>query len=646
MWLYKFIKTYDPANFGLTYALKASISMLLCGILSYYFFGIDGAIFATNASMSIFFINSLDGTNFTKLKYLYLYIAISALFLPFVKIAYDIGWLLIVPTFIWMFFVGISSLFNQNLNKALSIANITGLVALIVQSSGYFELQNSLFGLVLGGFIASFMRTLHIGTYGKFTKKTYNLLLDDVIKMSKNLFDTKEFDGLTTKCGDHIDAIKKIFANKSASIKDERIIIHHSKSIFYLYKIEDIFHSLISLKRYFIKIKDDKLLKDVQNEIILNLTELKNIFQDKKVNITKNAFETVKQSNFSIFAASLSVLYNKFKLIKDGGEDNIVLDKKPKKSLKQIYKEINFKNDTVRNSFRLTLSVAIAILIAELTKIDHGVWIAIGVLSVSRASSYMTKVVGFDNIKGALIGVCLGLVIIYFLKSTLLFLVIVLFFVFLTFYLKIFPTIYFSSAFMTTFVLVFSVIKTDFLELIIYRVTDVLIGFLVAFGVSFIFFRKIGEQKLTSNLLLVTLSLSKLTACLIHKNGNFATYEKAVLKDLNTYKQAVLEGDKRDYSGFKASLEIYKNLSEINSLIINLKDYIKLLKHSGWNDYMTFTSDINIIKTRFEMIEKKVNKLPYYFYDTLDDKVISEDKKIIYLIKLIADRQNKIANLV
>ncbi len=47
---------------------------------------------------------------------------------------------------------------------------------------------------------------------------------------------------------------------------------------------------------------------------------------------------------------------------------------------------------------------------------------------------------------------------------------------------------------------------------------------------------------------------------------------------------------------------------------------------------------MNIIITRFEMIGKKLNKLPYYFYDDVEDKLICNDEKISYLEKYVLDQ--------
>ena len=41
------------------------------------------------------------------------------------------------------------------------------------------------------------------------------------------------------------------------------------------------------------------------------------------------------------------------------------------------------------------------------------------------------------------------------------------------------------------------------------------------------------------------------------------------------------------------------------------------------------------------MIEKRVNKLPYYFYDNMEDRILSQDKQIKFLLLEIAKRQDK-----
>ncbi|WP_167368922.1 MULTISPECIES: hypothetical protein [Campylobacter] len=42
------------------------------------------------------------------------------------------------------------------------------------------------------------------------------------------------------------------------------------------------------------------------------------------------------------------------------------------------------------------------------------------------------------------------------------------------------------------------------------------------------------------------------------------------------------------------------------------------------------------------MIEKRVNKLPYYFYENMEDRILSQDSKIRFLLLEIAKKQDKI----
>ena len=42
------------------------------------------------------------------------------------------------------------------------------------------------------------------------------------------------------------------------------------------------------------------------------------------------------------------------------------------------------------------------------------------------------------------------------------------------------------------------------------------------------------------------------------------------------------------------------------------------------------------------MIEKRVNKLPYYFYDNMEGRILSQDIKIKFLLLEIAKKQDRI----
>lgn len=632
----KFFNRYDPAWFALSYSLKATISILICGFLGYYVGGFFGMIYASNSSMTIFFLSSLDGDIRVKIGYLLLYIILGICSVLFVSTLFKFHLLFCFFTLIWMIFVGFSKLFNSNLNKILTIVNATGLLSIITSNQPNWDLQSSLEGFVMGSIIAIIFRLTRFGTYGKFTKRSATMILDNLIQMNQNISSDKEFLNLAKQCDKNINDIKKVFANKSSTIKDERLIIHHSRAIFYLYKLEDIYHILVSMQRYFKSIKDQNLLNLINSEITNNLIELKNIFVDRNFTIKDDALSLIRQSDYGIFKASLEVLYSKFNLIKAGGEDKIALEYKKHKSIKEIFKDITINNPTIQHSLRLAIGVSIAIIIASFGDVHNGVWIAIGVISITKDSSYMTKITGIGNIKGTIIGVAFTSILLNLITNDLVFTIICVIFIFLAFYFKNFPPIYEMAAFMSAFTIVYYLILGNDINLVYLRIIDILIGFIVSFGITFILFRHTNEIELSNSYINLLPKFKNLSNSVIE--GGFTIEQNAISNSLTNYHNTIIQSDRR--KGLKRYLEIYKNLHDISSLLSNLKAYSDSTDISTTKDALI--SDINIISTRFEMIEKRVNKLPYYFYDNMEDRILSQDSKIRFLLLEIAKKQDKI----
>ncbi|WP_086269905.1 FUSC family protein [Campylobacter devanensis] len=635
----KFLNHYDPSWFALNYSIKATISILICGFAGNFFGGFLGMVYAANSSMIIFFLASLDGSTKIKIYYFLLYIILGIFAILFVSTIFKFSWLFCFFTLIWMMFVGFSTLFNQNLNKILTIVNATGLLTIIASNQSSWNLANSLESFIAGSIIAITFRLTRFGTYGKFTKKSCTMVLDDLINMSQNISD-KEFLNLAKQCDEHINEIKKVFTHKSSTIKDARLIIHHSRAIFYLYKLEDIYHLLVAMQRYFKSIKNPNLLNALNSEITNNLIQLKNIFIDKNSILKIDALKLARQSDYEIFKASLEVLYSKFELIKDGGEDKIALEFKEKKSLKKAIKDITLHNPIVQNSLRLAIGVSIAIIIASFGDVHNGVWIAIGVISMSKDSSYMTKITGIANIKGALIGITLAFVLIHIVVNENLFALFCVVCIFLAFYFKNFPPTYAMAAFMCAFAMVYSLILGNAISVVYIRIIDILIGFILSFVAAFILFRHTNEIKLSNSYINLLPKFKNLSNSVIQ--GRFSIEQNAISNSLTNYHNTITQSDRN--KELKRYLEIYKNLHDISSLLSNLKVYTDSLKQS--NKLITtkdaLNSDINIISTRFEMIEKRVNKLPYYFYDNMEDRILSQDIKIKFLLLEIAKRQDRI----
>ncbi|WP_086278057.1 FUSC family protein, partial [Campylobacter devanensis] len=572
----KFLNHYDPSWFALNYSIKATISILICGFAGNFFGGFLGMVYAANSSMIIFFLASLDGSTKIKIYYFLLYIILGIFAILFVSTIFKFNWLFCFFTLIWMMFVGFSTLFNQNLNKILTIVNATGLLTIIASNQSSWNLADSLESFIAGSIIAIAFRLTRFGTYGKFTKKSCTMVLDDLINMSQNISD-KEFLNLAKQCDEHINEIKKVFTHKSSTIKDARLIIHHSRAIFYLYKLEDIYHLLVAMQRYFKSIKNPNLLNALNSEITNNLIQLKNIFIDKNSILKIDALKLARQSDYEIFKASLEVLYSKFELIKDGGEDKIALEFKEKKSLKKAIKDITLHNPIVQNSLRLAIGVSIAIIIASFGDVHNGVWIAIGVISMSKDSSYMTKITGIANIKGALIGITLAFVLIHIVVNENLFALFCVVCIFLAFYFKNFPPTYAMAAFMCAFTMVYSLILGNAISVVYIRIIDILIGFILSFVAAFILFRHTNEIKLSNTYINLLPKFKNLSNSVIQ--GKFSIEQNVISNSLTNYHNTITQSDRN--KELKRYLEIYKNLHDISSLLSNLKVYTDSLKQSN-----------------------------------------------------------------
>lgn len=636
-----FLQKYDPANFGLFFALKATIAFIGSVSVGFLVGGLMGAIFAANAALCIFFLESLDGDMKTKSSAIALFALLGAWAIWIMAEIYQFGLWLVLPTFAWVFVAQISSLYNANLGKVLQMTTMNGIVTLVVLGSSTLQLKEAVLGSLVGTAVAGFLRLCRFGKYGKFTAKINSILLDDLTAMCREFDHTKEFQLASQKCSNDIEKFKEIFEHKSANIKNSSSIIFHSKAIFYLYKLEDIFHALLSLKSYQHNMPQTEIVAAAFEEIAQNLQELKKIFKGEKPNLVFAVFEEIKQSQHKVFASSLAIAYDKFNLIKKGGDDEIVLQRKKSRTLAQTLRLISLKNESTLNAFRVALSVSIAIFIAFETGVDHGVWIAIGVVTVSKNSSYMTRQTGLSQMGGNCVGLFIGLGLVFAFKGVLpLFLLLLLTVIFIAFYLRLFPIFYFYIAFMTAFVMCFYLIQPDFLTLVLLRFIDICIGFVIAFAISFAFKNRSNKLLLNAKFHEVLKALHNLLSL-----SGFAKKESLAVRALNNYKTAITQSDGRSFGELKTSLLLYKNLEELNSLISNLRDYTKVngaqLRHDA-----ALENDIKIIAVRFEMIDKKLCALPYYFYDNLDERWLCKDSRAHFLLRQIASLQEKIIRLV
>ena len=634
-----FIHYYDPANFQLIYSLKAATTIAFNCFLCFYFFHLSGAIMAANITMGIFFLGELECKDRRKFAFLLLYIALSCAFMPFVDPFISLGVWLSLIVFVWIFVVGISQIYSSNLNKILLAVNATGLVAFVTNAAVGLNVADSIGALVLAGVLSIIIKFENFGKYGKFTKKSIGFLLDNALLASKNL-GTSEFKPSILNTINLVDKAKEIFASQSLNLKDIKLVRNQARAVFYLCKVEEIVILLRSLEATFERIEDKRLLEEVKNEIAYNLFELKNIFASKSPKLKFDALNAVKSSKFQILASSLSVLYDKFLLIKEGGEDKISFNSAKKSSFKEAISKLNLKNETLKESLRLAICMAVAIFISQATHINHGIWIAIAVMSLNKNDEAALKNAGRDNVLGGILGFFIALGFIELLGASYAFYVVCFVGMFLLYYLKAYKQILFAVAFMFEFTAIFSLIKSDFLELMVYRIFDVVVGFLIVF-VAYLLTSRNDYTKIKNSLSQSLASFENLIkiSFLVPDKHTFNIDEKSVLASLDELNYAIGAGKNLDNENNKNAKFIAQRLDEINSELIKLRNYLKI---EDIKDRSDLVNDVKIISDRFLMLEKKLKKLPYYFIEEVGAKLLCTDANAKKLISRVISKQNEI----
>ena len=634
-----FIHYYDPANFQLIYSLKAATTIAFNCFLCFYFFGISGAVMAVNITMGIFFISALECKDRSKFAFLLLYIALSCAFMPFVGPFISLGVWLSLIVFVWIFVVGISQIYSSNLNKILLAVNATGLVAFVTKAAVGLNVPDSIGALVLAGVLSIIIKFENFGKYGKFTKKSISFLLDNALLASKNL-GTSEFKPSILNTINLVDKAKEIFASQSLNLKDIKLVRNQARAVFYLYKVEEIVILLRSLEATFERIEDKRLLEEVKNEIAYNLFELKNIFASKSPKLKFDALNAVKSSKFQILASSLSVLYDKFLLIKEGGEDKISFNSAKKSSFKEVISKLNLKNETLKESLRLAICMAVAIFISQATHINHGIWIAIAVMSLNKNDETALKNAGRDNVLGGILGFFIALGFIELLGASYAFYAVCFVGMFLLYYLKTYKQILFAAAFMFEFTVIFSLIKRDFLALMVDRLLDVAAGFLIVF-VAYLLTSRNDYTKIKNSLSQSLVSFENLIkiSFLAPDKHTFNIDEKSVLTSLDELNYAIGAGKNLDDEKIKNAKFIAQRLDEINSELVKLRNYLKI---EDIKDRSDLVNDVKIVSDRFLMLEKKLKKLPYYFIEEVGVKLLCADANARKLISRVISKQNEI----
>lgn len=146
---------------------------------------------------------------------------------------------------------------------------------------------------------------------------------------------------------------------------------------------------------------------------------------------------------------------------------------------------ISFKSNIFRHSLRVSIAVAAGYLISLFFKIGHSYWILLTIIVILKPAYSLTKKRNADRLIGTIIGVLLGILILYFIKNSTALLVIMILLM-ATCYTFIRKHYLVAVIFMTPYIILFFhlLYPDNFKSVLTDRIIDTGIGSLIAFTAS------------------------------------------------------------------------------------------------------------------------------------------------------------------
>lgn len=341
----RFLKLKDPANFGLIYAIKALIGVGIASLVAFLIGGKSLMLWAINGSVCLFFVTTFKGSKRDRNLGLLLYITLCIAFILSINFIANLGIWLFLPAFVFIFIGSFLSLYHPNFSTSTINATFVCFVVLVVGLNlPGFNPKIAAFGFFIGAFIAMLVRGMT--SYGNYTKKTFNVLFDDLILLLNGKVQANIIINEILKTKDVLNA-------KSAELKDSNLIQNHSRMVFYLYKVEELTHTLNSISLNSLE----------KNEISSNINELKKLLLNKEPNFS---FINQNQNNH--------IVYEILQEIIDGGKNpQTLLPQRVGFNFSVLKNTISFKNQTFVFSLKFALAVSISLLFANIFNIQRGI---------------------------------------------------------------------------------------------------------------------------------------------------------------------------------------------------------------------------------------------------------------------------------
>lgn len=641
----RFIYVYDAGYFGLVYSIKAMIALSISGAICYFLLGADVLIWSVMMAMYVFFLNGFKSNKDMDWKYLVLFVAFVCTLIPIFGILDESLWLILLSS-ILAFSIGVSEVYDSDLPKVLNLALVSALVAAIYVSSHLdVPLWHSVLAAFIGGSVSIFVRLfVSFGEYGRFIQVQFVLILMHLANMSKSL-GSKDYSLFQSIFINHLPLLKSKLTSQSAKIKDTHSIKNHKRALFYLYKLESVCYTLDILHDYF-KQHDSTLLHNLRDEITQNLRELSSIFFGKKPNISKTSFLKASQDiQDAQFLNALKIFYSKIESFTrlSSLQSQAFVENTKTKTLQSMYKELKANPLPFFYGITYASAMSIAMFIAQFFHINHGAWIALGVMTMMNQNIDTIKTLGKDSILGSFMGLVLGVLLVVFgFGHTWLYVIFVIN-LFLVIYFKSYPFMLWSLVLMLELVLMFALVDDNFIELILYRFGDILFGFLIAFLTAKIIYPRYSADELIPKLKNTLQSLSALTLDLEQNKQHILQGQNQLIRNFDEL-SLLIRKNKDNNKRYPASIlqqfdALQKHFLQLKNLSIILCEKIQTISPQ---DNLLLKNDLKALRVRYDMLCALLDSKPYYFSTDEDERFLLKDTQIYPSILHIFESQNHI----
>lgn len=628
------------------------IAIFISLAINYYLFGIVSAVWAVLMPIYIFFLNESISDKDTKIFYLFLFVFLSCVFVfifHFIAI-FNGGIWLFIPASLFAFVVGLSSVYSKDLQTILTYVFFNALVSCIhALSSSPININDELMIIMIGGGVSIGVRFLiSFGRYGRFTIKTFRSLLFSTRNMLDNIYSKEAFLQSKIRLAEQINNLKINLNTQSAKIKDPHLIKDMKRVLFYLQKLEDIYHSLSSVHNYFVQNANNPLYRKVKDEIDFNLNELSKIFIYKKPHIKKDELNLCCDED-KVFLSLLKIIYNKIdsfhKVSNDEIKLNVIL--KEKKDLSSFLSVFSLDDLTFRYAIKYAFVIAISILIAIYSRMENGIWIAIGAISMVRQNIGTIRDAIKDYLLNSFIGFIIGFIIVVLFRDSVIFIPLFSIMIFFVLYLKVYPYKIWISTLSIALVMMFALLNDDFVVLLFERLLDITIGAILVIAV---FLTVLVNKRDKSTIVLFNQAIINLKELLESiNNSSQPDFIKKENYYLISYHELIDITDHihNDYhtiytkDDIKSILKTTNYLDLLNQNLIQLNDYLHSFEIPK-DEVVLYTNDVNILISRLDMLSKMLSNKSFFFRVDIEAGFLYKNEGFNAIASSIFDLQNKI----